>query len=229
MGGNTSPTMRIENRSEQIYEQLKRDIFEFRLMPGDRFTETEIADREKTSRTPVREALFRLQRDGLVEVSFRSGWQVRPFDFKAFEDLYDVRIVLETAAVARLCEQDFDFAPLDDLKRLWLVPDAERLSDGPTVAGLDERFHETLVEATGNAEMAKIHHSVTERIRIVRRLDFTKPARIDATYAEHRQILQAVIRRRSEPAQLLLRTHIEQSKAEVRNITLHMLQQARVD
>ncbi len=216
-----------ENLAERIYAQLKQDIFEFRLLPGDRFSETEIAERMAVSRTPVREALFRLQREAFVDVLFRSGWQVRPFDFNYFEDLYDVRVVLETAAVKRLCEQSIGGDELDALKQIWLVPAADRLSDASTVSALDERFHEMLVEATGNAEMARMHHALTERMRIIRRLDFTKPPRIEATYLEHGKILRAVLQRRGDQAQLLLKTHIEESKSEVRKITLHMLHTAR--
>ncbi len=79
------------------------DIAEFKLVPGDRFTETEISERLGVSRTPVRQALFRLQQEGFVEVLFRSGWRVLPFDFDKFEQLYDLRMVLETTAVHRLC------------------------------------------------------------------------------------------------------------------------------
>lgn len=80
---------------------------------------------------------------------------------------------------------------------------------------------------TGNREMARIHHEVTERIRIIRRLDFTQERRVDATYREHAQILRAVLQRKVDHAQLLLKAHIEHSKAEVRKITLHMLLEAR--
>ena len=218
---------RGENLADRIYNQLKQDIFEFRLLPGDRFSENEIAERVQASRTPVREALFRLQREGYVDVLYRSGWQIRPFDFKSFEDLYDVRIIIETAAVKRLCEMEVPPATLNVLKQIWLVPAGERLSDGATVSQLDERFHEMLVEGTGNVEMAQMHHAVTERIRIIRRLDFTKPPRIDATYTEHGKILRAVLQRRADQGQLLLKTHIEESKAEVRKITVHMLHTAR--
>ena len=218
---------RGENLADRIYNQLKQDIFEFRLLPGDRFSENEIAERVQASRTPVREALFRLQREGYVDVLYRSGWQIRPFDFKSFEDLYDVRIIIETAAVKRLCEMEVPPATLNDLKQIWLVPAGERLSDGATVSQLDERFHEMLVEGTGNVEMAQMHHAVTERIRIIRRLDFTKPPRIDATYTEHGKILRAVLQRRADQGQLLLKTHIEESKAEVRKITVHMLHTGR--
>ena len=217
---------RRQNLTERIYVQLKQSIFDFQLLPGDRFTESEIAELVSASRTPVREALTRLQREGFVEVSFRSGWQVRPFDFEQYEQLYDVRIVLEMAAVKRLCEME-PAPALDELKAIWLVAPGDRLTDGPAVCALDERFHEQMVEAAGNVEMARIHHDVTERLRIVRRIDFTQGPRIDATYLEHGKILGSIIQRRAEEAQLMLKTHIEESKAEVRKITLHMIFEAR--
>jgi DNA-binding GntR family transcriptional regulator len=113
------------------------------------------------------------------------------------------------------------------LKEVWLVPAAERLTDGRAVGALDEQFHAQLVAAAGNDEIARVHREVTERIRIVRRLDFTRADRIDATYAEHAKILRAVLQRKTDAAQMLLRSHIEQSKAEVRKITLHALLAAR--
>src|SRR5690606_12774795 len=151
---------------------------------------------------------------------------VKPFDFRQFEQLYDVRIVLEMAAVKRLCEMEP--APgLENLKRIWLVPKAERLTDGPSVCTLDERFHEQLVEATSNHEMARIHHDLTERLRIVRRIDFTKGFRIEATYEEHAKILRTYMEGSTEDVQMFLKTHIEASKSEVRRITLHMLYEAQ--
>lgn len=220
---------RPENLAERIYGQLKDDIFEFRLLPGDRFSEGEVAERMAASRTPVRQALYRLEREGYLEVYFRSGWQVKPFDFAHFEELYDVRIVLEQAAVKRLCDRDTEETPalLSELKRIWMVAPEQRLEDGREVSRLDERFHCQLVEATGNREMARLHGEVSEKIRIIRRLDFTQTPRVEATYDEHARILGAILSRRCEEAQLLLKTHIEVSKAEVRKITLHMLHSAR--
>ena len=218
---------RSENLAERIYGQLKKDLFDFRLLPGDRFTETEVAERMGVSRTPVREALFRLQRESYVEVMYRNGWRVRPFNFEYFEDLYDVRTILECAAVRRLCDRATVPQQLEDLKLIWLVPPSERLSDMNTLSALDERFHEMLVEAAGNSEMAIIHKEITEKIRIIRQLDFTKPPRVDATYAEHGLVLKAIMERRADRAQMMLKAHIEDSRREVRKITLHMLHQAR--
>ena len=217
------------SRADDVYEQLKLDIAQLKLVPGDRFTENEISERLGVSRTPVRQALTRLQHEGYVEVLFRSGWRVLPFDFEQFEQLYDLRMVLETTAAQRLCagSERVDRALLDELVAIWLVPAAQRSSDMARVSAWDEAFHCKLVAAAGNAEMARVHRDVTARIRIIRRLDFTKQARIDATYDEHGKILKAIQRKRGEQAAMLLRAHIETSQAEVRKITLHQVHLAR--
>jgi DNA-binding GntR family transcriptional regulator len=230
----SAPTKRAvrpvhRSRADEVYGQLKRDIAEFNLVPGDRFTENELGERLGVSRTPVRQALTRLQQEGYVEVLFRSGWRVLPFDFDQFEQLYDLRMVLETTAAHRLCTdgQRVDGELLDKLNAIWLVPMAERSTDMARVSKWDEEFHCALVAAAGNAEMARVHRDVTDRIRIIRRLDFTKQARIDATYEEHAKILKAIQRRRGDQAAMLLRAHIESSQAEVRKITLHQVHLAR--
>jgi DNA-binding GntR family transcriptional regulator len=110
---------------------------------------------------------------------------------------------------------------------LWLVPVAQRSTDTVQVSQWDEAFHCALVEAAGNPEMARVHREVTDRIRIIRRLDFTKQARIEATYDEHGKILTAIRAKRGDQAAMLLRAHIETSQAEVRKITLHQVHLAR--
>ena len=215
------------NLAEQAYAQLKEMIHDFQLLPGDRFSENEMGARLGVSRTPVREALFRLRNEGFLDVESKAGWFVKPIDFDRLDQLYDLRVLLELASVARLCAREADPPELEALKAAWLVPAGERLTDMREVGALDEQFHATLVRAAGNAEIAKVHWDVTERIRIVRRLDFTREDRIDATYAEHAKILRAVLQRKADQAQLLLKSHVEQSKAEVRKITLATLHEAR--
>jgi DNA-binding GntR family transcriptional regulator len=213
--------------ADQVYDTLKAQIHDFQLVAGDRFSEAELGLRLGMSRTPVREALFRLRDEGFLGVESKLGWYVMPIDFDRLEQLYDLRVVLELASVARLCARADTPEALEALKTIWLVPPAERRADARTVGAHDEQFHATLVRAAGNAETARVHWDVTERIRIIRRLDFTRADRIEATYVEHAKILRAVMQKKVDQAQLLLRTHIEQSKAEVRKITLHTLQAAR--
>lgn len=220
---------RPPSRADEVYSQVKRDIAQFKLIPGDRFTENDLCERFAVSRTPVRQALIRLQQEGFVEVQFRSGWRVLPFDFDRFEQLYDLRMILETTAVQRLCAQDTPKAAevLTDLACIWLVPVAQRSGDGAAVASWDEQFHSALVAGCANTEMSRVHSDVTERIRIIRQLDFTKSLRIDATYEEHGKILKAIRAKRADQAVMLLKAHIQSSQTEVRKITLHQVFMAR--
>lgn len=219
--------------SEDAYTRLKQALTDLVLIPGDRFTENEMAERLQVSRTPIRQALLRLQQEGHVEVLFRSGWRVLPFDFKRFDQLYDLRLLIETEAVQRLCEGRITGDPqrtqqiIDALTTRWLAPKNRRNGDAGTVCEWDEAFHLSLVEATGNDEMLRVHHDITDRIRVIRRLDFTQRPRIEATYEEHGKILQAIIAKRPEQSRLLLRAHIDASQSEVRKITLHQLHTLR--
>jgi len=219
-------TDRYASLAGSVYAAVRNDLYDFRLAPGERFSENEIAARLGVSRTPVREALYRLRDEGYIDVASKSGWTVRPFEFETFEQLYEVRAVLEFAAVKRLCEM-VPAPPLEELKEIWLVPHGERLADGREVGRLDEAFHHALVVAAGNPELARVHGEIADRIRIVRRLEFTVPDRIAKTYAEHAQILRAILRRKLDQALMLLRTHIELARGEVRKITLHKFAMAR--
>lgn len=212
--------------AEQIYQTIKQSIFNFEFIPGDRFTEQEIAARFNVSRTPVRDALYRLEREGYLQVAFRSGWNVRQFDFQRFGELYDLRIILEVAAVTQLC-QSGEPDELLPLRAIWCIPASERLTDGPQVHMLDEAFHQSIIATARNREMAKVHWDVTEKIRIIRRLDFISERRIQTTYEEHQKILDLIRQRKTTEAAIALRAHIEASKAEVQKITLHMLHEAR--
>lgn len=212
--------------ADRAYAQIKQLIFDFVLLPGDRFSESDLVNRLGFSRTPLRQALQRLQQEGFLMVFPKAGWQVSPLDFEVFDQLYDFRILLETHAVVRLCDME-DRPALQGLAAVWLVNPSDRIMVHTQVDKLDENFHSALVQAIGNHEMTRAHDDITERIRIIRRLDFTKPARIEATYNEHAQIITAITRRRVDEATRLLRAHIEQSKLEVRHITLDMLYQAR--
>jgi DNA-binding GntR family transcriptional regulator len=213
--------------AEQVYQRLKQDVFDFRLFPGDRFSETDIAQHYGVSRTPMRDALFRLLREGYLEVGFRRGWKVCDINFERLDQLYDLRIVLELAAIERVANTSPPHHAIDALKAIWCTGPNARESDPARMFRLDEDFHRSLVESTGNVEMLRVHNEVTERIRIVRRLDFLKPHRTDATYDEHATMLTLIERGKLAEAGILLRAHITQSKLEVRKITVSMLAQAR--
>ncbi|BES70001.1 GntR family transcriptional regulator [Marinobacter nanhaiticus D15-8W] len=212
--------------ADTVYEALKDDIFEFRLIPGDKFSEGDVAARLAASRTPVREALYRLQREGYVEVLFRSGWQVKPFDFQQVEELYDLRVTLERAAMHKICRLASPPPVLRQLNALWRPDHPSERAIGSTARALDESFHCELVAAAGNREMARIHREITERLRIIRRLDFTRADRVDATYEEHAEILDALANNNPAEAAAKLTAHIRSSQMAVSEITMEKIREA---
>jgi DNA-binding GntR family transcriptional regulator len=216
-----------ESLADQAYRSLKAKIFDFGFMPGDRLSESELAETLGLSRTPLRQALQRLQHEGFVESQPKVGWMIPPLSFQRLDALYDFRILLECFAARTVCLIEGARPGLMSLSKIWRVKPADRIRDPIKVGMLDELFHQELVSLAGNPEIAKTHLEITEKIRIVRRLDFTKEHRIDATYTEHGLTLRALLARRVDEAQRLLSAHIEQSKIEVRKITLDMLYRAR--
>jgi len=214
--------------AEHAYAQIKQKIFNFEMMPGDLISEGNLTKLVNVSRTPLRQALQQLQHGGFIKAIPKIGWQVAPLDFDKLDELYDFRILIESNAVKALCNSNRDNEIFKELQKIWLTPKSKRSFNTLEVGILDEQFHTSLVKASGNEEMLKTHSEITERIKIVRRLDFTKAARISNTYDEHGQIIKAILAGRSGEAQRLLKAHIEQSKIEVRKITLGMLQNARI-
>jgi DNA-binding GntR family transcriptional regulator len=213
--------------SNQTYDELKHLIFEFQLLPGEMLFENQLSEVLKVSRTPLRQALQRLEHEGFLVSRPKIGWQVAQLDFEVLDELYDFRILTESHAIEVLCKSEHPRDLLLDLCNVWLVPEVDRLHDPIEVGQLDEEFHATLLKAAGNREMAKTHFEITQRIRIIRRLDFTKASRIHETYREHGMILTAILGSRKSEAIRLLKAHIEQSKIEVRKITLSMLFDAK--
>lgn len=214
-----------DNLSELVFEKIKNDIFDFQLMPGQYFTESEIAQIYSVSRTPIRQALYRLQQEGYVDVQFRRGWQVRPLHFKSYEERYDLRILFECHAIEQLCKipQPQLNQLLSELNAIWCVEPENYIGDLKLLAQQDEAFHSQLVMLAGNQEMTKLHHELNEKIRMIRRLDFSKTHRIEATYAQHQNILRLILKKDLKASIQALTEHIMQSRNEVKKITLEIL------
>lgn len=221
INGAVRPSGEKSSLSQEVYARLKQSIFDFRMPPGQRYSEQELAAALQVSRTPLRLALHVLAHEGYLQnVGGHSAWQVRPLDLSFYEDLYDFRVEIEALALRRICAQDV--APgLSGLRAFWCVPKEARELDGAIVGPKDEEFHRALVRLSGNQAMARAFDELTDRIRIIRRLDFVSPERIAVAYDEHGQILEAVEARDAALSERLIRRHIETSRIEIRKLTLH--------
>jgi DNA-binding GntR family transcriptional regulator len=206
------------SRSDHLYAQLRRAIVQGELRPNQRLVETELADMLDVSRTPIREALQRLAIDGLV--SRRRGWEVREHDADEIEQIYDCRAALEGYA-ARLAALHATDAQLDEIAGiLFSISDT---SDRDAMVAVNERFHEAIIDATGNPLLAELAtrsrlyyfnrrvahlyteaetaHSRQQHIRLLEALRGRDPDRAEAITREHiATALQAILGRREVPS-----------------------------
>lgn len=220
----TTGTTADANAAARVYEQLRLDIVRFAFLPGERLVELELTERYKVSRTPVRDALRRLEHEGVLVRGEKGGRFVRRFDISAYEDVYAVRTVLEIYAVRLLCERDgaIDHEALEERWRIG-YPSQTTPLDGSYVVP-DERFHVAIARETGNAFLASSIEAIHERLRISRSVDFSDRERIVVSESQHLEIAAAIRRRDADAAAALMESHIAQSKREIREISVRILE-----
>jgi DNA-binding GntR family transcriptional regulator len=227
------PKQSIAGKSETrptadgVYTAMKEMILSFELHPGARFTESEIAARFGVSRTPVREALQRLQSEHYVNIRSKQGCFVRDIDIADLTQRYQVRIELEMLSLQLACLHMPDQA-LEKLAAEW---DPALQRHGPSRPDLmlerEESFHLALAAGGGNGPLHAYIKDINQHIRIVRRLDFTSPERVASTYQEHHRIARLLLGRELKAAQRMMRQHISQSMEFAKTLTLVKLAQLR--
>lgn len=206
--------------AQGIYLKLRNLILNFEIQPNSRLTETELATYFKVSRTPIREALQRLEAEELISIRPKQGCFVRSMDFDEFTDYYQIRVSLEMLSLETACVNMPDEA-LEKLCAVW----EKNVSIGDPgnaerIANLDEAFHIELAEGGGNRVLVKMLGDINNRIRIVRRLDFTDQERISKTYEEHYEILQSLLKRDVLTAKNNMVDHIKKSEEFTKMLTM---------
>lgn len=190
-----------------VYDRIKAMAITFRLRPGERVNEVELARQLGVSRTPVREALNRIAAEGFLQAIPSRGYCARPLDAKQILDLYEYRAAVEISLVRLVCLRASDA----ELQALADFTEQDRDSpddDGQALRLLerDEDFHERLARLGGNDEFLRSMRSINERIRFARWMDLK--ARRSTTRNDHPEIVQALQARDLDRAQALMRSHI---------------------
>lgn len=207
--------MKAENLSADICETLSLRILRWEYPPRHRLTEEGLCAEFKVSRSPVREALGMLVERDLVDKNARQGYTVRRLDLDEIRESYDVRLVLETAALDWLLEKEPLPPVLDSLAARWTEL-RDRLPElTPKAAAEDEEFHRLLAGAAGNRVLSRTLADIDARIHFVRLSDITNPERLRQTCSDHLEILDALRRRDRTAAVEALRRNIEWGKKNV--------------
>lgn len=212
-------------RSDLAYGELKHQLLLGEFGLSVRLGEERLAAMIGVSRTPVREALMRLQAEGIVRRSSDGGYLPVAPDVAVMRHLYEVRIGLELQALRRPSRlgQRHDLDALEELRLEWVAMRNEPLEPGASFVVIDESFHLSLAEAAGNPVLVDLLGSINERIRIVRMQDFLTADRIDRTIAEHLGIVEALIAGDLVEAEHRFGLHVEASIAVVEERVLRAL------
>ncbi len=206
--------------AESVYSAIKEMILSFTLYPGTRVTETELADSFGVSRTPVREALQKLEVEGYLSIRPKQGCFIRELDIEELSQYYSVRIALELQAVEAACAM-MPTRDLEALAEAWnpgqLTADAAQPND---IGQKDEEFHVAIARGSGNKVLENYLCDINNRIRIIRRMDLTDYDRTGRTYREHFAIIRHLLDRNPEKAKAEMRVHIQRSAEFAKTLTL---------
>ncbi|WP_176611507.1 GntR family transcriptional regulator [Actinomadura sp. WMMB 499] len=204
-------------RVARLVEQIRRDIAATRFAPGQRVTESGLAELYGTSRTPVREALRILTREMLLDHVPNWGYRVSQLDLTDLDDLYAVRLAIETQAVSRLASGECDLDPVRLLLVRWDV-DRSRMRVDVSLVFEDERFHESLALASGGTVLHSMLQVVNGRLHSARMREFIDERRVLRTYDQHTEILRAILGGDPPVAAALMTAHVLEGKQFVRKI-----------
>lgn len=207
------------SRVDDAYDRLKQEIRANRMSPGFQAPEPEIALRLGMSRTPVREALIRLEAEGLVELIPRRGARVLPLSSVDMKEIYEILTALEPDAAAKVAASGpsrRDLAPLEDatsmMERALVNEDLDAWADA------DDRFHQMLLELHGNKRMVAYVSSLFDQAHRARMITLRMRELPERSTREHREILDCLAAGNVGAVRKLFREHRERAAKELLGI-----------
>jgi DNA-binding GntR family transcriptional regulator len=204
---------------DSVYRSLKNSIISLEAPPGTPLREAEVAEAHGASRTPVREALRRLQAEGLVTIVPGRGAAVASLSVSEVLDAYEIRELLEPYAVVQAVRKGIDPARarslLERVKRRYDDPQTlEEIAENNVI---DTEFHMLIAEASGNELLAKVLLDMRHRMeRVLAHIG--GGGRFRAASEEHQAILEAMLRGDGREAAEIMRVHLQNSKARMLDI-----------
>lgn len=197
------------SHGEIAYQKLLSAIRSGEFRPGDRLRETDVATRLSLSRTPVREALRRLEADGIVEHRARIGAVIRTLDHAEVVALYEMRIVLERTA-AELAARHAVAAEIDTMEDLNAAI-AAAIDDQARAAAINHDFHRMIYAATRNRFLLDSARSLNNALMLLGPTTLADAARITTVCDQHEVIIAAIRAQDPAAAGAAATTHLETS------------------
>ena len=202
----TAPQNR-EPRRPAPYDQIRAAIQAGRLTPGSRITESDLAAWLGVSRTPIREAILRLEQEGLLTYAPRQGLTVATLDYQAVIELYAMREVLEGTA-ARFAASHASEAEIDMLAEMLAIEREHNDSDAEQASATNRQFHQVLYHAAHNRFLLKSLNALADAMMLLGQTTLAFPGRHQTALDEHETIVRAVSGRDPNAAEEAARAHI---------------------
>jgi len=200
---------------EKVYDYLREGVLNGKIKAGDRLVESDLADRIGTSRTPVREALHTLEREGLVESLHRVGYVVCPISELEVSELCEIRLALEALALRWALSKD----PVGLVKAMRenLSRCEQRIAEGDLKAfiELDAQFHEIISGIADSSRLMEMTNSIRRYMLRYRIQSIYTEDNVHRAIAGHQAVLKAIEEGDKRAAQRALRAHIKQSKKDI--------------
>ncbi|NLN87151.1 MAG: GntR family transcriptional regulator [Syntrophomonadaceae bacterium] len=195
-----------------VLEAIRSAIMNGTLQPRERLMEIQLAEELGVSRTPVREALRKLELEGFIVMVPRKGAYVADLSFKDIADVFEIRAALEGLA-AGLAAERITEDELENMERL-IVGKQEAINSGDIdkLVEVDTSFHELLYKASRNDRLAAIISNLREQIQRFRLTSLSFPGRNKESLQEHKQLVEAIQARDSQLARQLAQEHIENAE-----------------
>ncbi len=218
---NRFSTIKLDNYKplrDLVFAAMREAILSGKLKPGERLMEVQLAEEMGVSRTPVREAIRKLELEGLVVMVPRKGAYVAGLTLKDVAEVFEIRSSLEGLAAALAADRitDEEVEALDNI--LKEISDAVAKGDIDKVIKKDGEFHQILFSASRNSRLVQMINNLKEQIDRFRVQSFSNPVRLKNVLSEHKEIFDAIKQGNIENAEKLAKEHIYKVEYNVMNI-----------
>jgi len=204
------------NKTEMIYKKLLNEIIIGKLYQGQRLIEKELIDLYKISKTPLREALIKLERVGLVQKNINRGFMVKRILRKDAAEIYDLREIMDGLSVRKITE-NITGKKVKKIKNI--IDDMELCIKNKEIDRYikhDKYFHIILNELSGNKRLIEIMQNLNYQISILLKTSINSPERgINASFNEHKKIFKAILSKDPIKAEEIAKNHIRKTKKAV--------------
>lgn len=198
--------------ADQVFERLESEILGGRYQPGELLTELRLTEDLGVSRTPVREALRRLEQERLIELSTR-GIVVLGVTERDIEDIFTVRVRVEGLAAARAAEaRGGDYLP-EMREAIELQEYYVGRHDADHIKYMDNRFHELVYDASGSTVLRDVLLPLHKKTQKYRKASVQNESRAERSLAEHRAVYEAIAAGDAAAAETAMTTHVQNAMA----------------